>query len=71
MNELMDYLEKNGVETRMGFIPCHLQPPYKQKGDYPIAEELSKISIYLPSGSDLTKEEKDIVINLIKKFYEK
>jgi len=71
MNELMDYLEKNGVETRTGFIPCHQQPPYKQKGNYPVAEELSKIAMYLPSGSDLTNKEKDFVIKLIKQFYGK
>jgi len=68
-DKLMDYLEENGVETRMGFIPCHQQPPYKQKGEYPVAEELSRISMYLPSGSDLSKKEKNTVINLIKKFY--
>jgi len=77
-DELANYLECNGVETRSGFIPCHQQPPYKEKGTnihlilkYPIADKLSKIIICLPSASDLTIKEKNKVISLIKKFYEK
>jgi len=69
-DELMNYLKQNGVETRTGFIPCHQQPPYKENKEYPVAEELSEITMYLPSASDLTKKEKNTIINLIKKFYE-
>ena len=69
-DKLMDYLEENGVETRSGFIPCNKQPPYKDNKEYPVADELARITMCLPSGSNLTLEEKNIVINLIKKFYE-
>jgi len=69
-DKLMDYLEMEGVETRSGFTPCNKQPPYKDNKEYPIADELARTTMCLPSGSSLTLGEKDIVINLIRKFYE-
>ncbi len=70
-DELMEYLERKGIETRTGFYPCHLQPPYKENDgcEYPVSEELSRTSMYLPSASDLTKKEKDEVIRQIKNFF--
>jgi len=68
-DELTAYLEKNGVETRTGFITCHRQPPYKQKGNYPVAEHFAESTLYLPSSSDLTKKQQDEVIKLIREYY--
>jgi perosamine synthetase len=68
-DELMCELEKYGVETRSVFYPIHLQPPYKNKfrGEkYPVAEDLSKKGINLPSGNTLTKEQVEYIANLIK-----
>lgn len=69
-DKLMKFLETNGVETRAGFIPCHQQPPYKEKGSYPVSEALAESIVCLPSASDLSLKDKDIIINLIKEFYE-
>ena len=70
-DKLMKYLADNGVETRTGFIPCHLQPPYKENKVYPIAEQLAKDTMNLPTSFVLTKKDLDKIIGLIKKFYEK
>ena len=67
---LMKYLEDNGVETRKGFKGMHLQPFLKDKGSYPVSESLWANSMYLPSSSDITREDQDYIINLIKNFYD-
>ena len=59
-NELMKHLSENGIETRTFFNPIHVQPLYckRYKGEkYPLAEELSRKGINLPSGNTLKKEE--------------
>lgn len=53
-------LEEYGIDTRPFFYPIHKQPLYsrKYKGQkYPIAEELSRKGINLPSSNTLRKEE--------------
>jgi len=67
-DELMCELEKYGVETRSVFHPIHLQPPYRNKFKgykYPIAEDLSKRGVNLPSGNTLTKEHVEYVVDAI------
>jgi perosamine synthetase len=74
-DELMSQLAKKGVETRAFFIPMNKQPVFNNMNwfkdeSYPIAEELSKKGLYLPSSSGLKKEEIRYVcdsINEIKK----
>ena len=48
-NELMNNLEKKGIETRPFFIPMHEQQVFRNMGlfkfkaeSYPVAEELSR-----------------------------
>ena len=55
-DELMGKLEKKGIETRTFFIPMHEQPVFRKMGlfkfkgeGYPVAEELSRKGMYLPS----------------------
>jgi len=57
-DQLADYLKSQGIDTRPFFYPIHLQPLYEQlfRGEnYPVAEELSKRGINLPSGNELTE----------------
>jgi len=59
-DELMIELEKTGIDCRSVFYPVHKQPAYKDmfKGEtYPIAEDLSKKGVNLPSGNTTTKEQ--------------
>jgi len=55
-DELMKKLEEKSVETRPFFFPMHVLPIYKNNEKFPIAEELSKKGINLPSGTTLTNE---------------
>ena len=44
------------------------QPLYKTNEEFPVAEDLGRRGMYLPSSSHLTDEEMDIVIRLIKTY---
>ncbi|MGZ7135896.1 MAG: DegT/DnrJ/EryC1/StrS family aminotransferase, partial [Methanobacterium sp.] len=62
-DELMEKLREKGIETRTFFVPMHEQPVFHHKGlfkaeKYPVAEEISRKGIYLPSTTVL--EEKKI-----------
>ncbi len=54
-DELMKKLEENGIETRPFFYPIHVMPPYKNNEGFPVAEEVARKGINLPSGVGLTK----------------
>ncbi len=67
--ELMDFLGKNGIETRIFFIPMHVQPIYNQKGDFRWSDHYGANGLYLPSSSQISKTDKDFIIEKIKEFY--
>lgn len=65
-DELMQALQQEGIETRTFFIPMHQQPALCDMGlfqgeTYPVAEELARRGLYLPSGSGLTELEIEYV----------
>ncbi|MBI2048855.1 MAG: DegT/DnrJ/EryC1/StrS family aminotransferase [Candidatus Liptonbacteria bacterium] len=68
-DELMEFLAKNGIETRTFFIPMHVQPVYNQTGDFKWSDYYGERGLYLPSSSHISKEEKDFVISKVKEFY--
>lgn len=56
-DELRRRLAAAGVETRTFFVPIHVQPAYfdAHRGErYPVAEELCRTGLYLPSGPSLS-----------------
>lgn len=61
-NELMKRLEEKGIETRPFFYPMHVMPPYKNNEKFPIAEEISRKGINLPSGVSLTENEVEQIV---------
>jgi len=70
------YLQKIGIPTNVYYpLPLHLQPALKylgyKKGDFPVAEEISKEVISLPVYPELSKKDQDSVIKEIKRFYGK
>ena len=65
-NELMKRLEEKGIETRQFFYPMHVMPPYKNNEKFPIAEELSRKGINLPSGVSLTENEVKQIVRCIR-----
>jgi len=57
---LVHNLKNQGIETRNFFYPIHLQPAYLHEfpgQQLPVAEELSRKGINLPSGLNLKKTE--------------
>lgn len=68
-DELRARLAKRGIETRTFFIPIHLQPIYYNqfKGqEFPVAEELCRKGLYLPSAGGLANEEIEFICESIK-----
>ena len=68
-DELRQSLARRGIETRTFFIPMHCQPIYfdDYKGErYPVAEDLCRRGLYLPSASNLTHEDMDAVADAIR-----
>ncbi len=73
-NELMEFLKKKGIQTRIYYpLPLHLQPVYKEygykKGDLSETEALCKEILSLPFFPYLREEEVAFVIEKIKEFY--
>jgi len=65
---LMQYLDRNGVETRTFFLPMHQQPVYKSADTFPVAEDLGRRGLYLPSSSHLSDGDKDTVIRHVRDY---
>ncbi len=66
--EVRLFLEKNNVEARPLWKPMHLQPVFEGCKVYEngTAEELFNTGLCLPSGSNMTNEDVDRVIGLLK-----
>jgi len=59
-DELRRRLAARGIETRTFFVPLHLQPIYQRRfagQRYPVAEELGRRGLYLPSGPGLSADD--------------
>ena len=65
--------EKANIECRPLWKPMHLQPVFEQYPYYgsKIAEELFEKGLCLPSGSNLTKDDKNRIEEVIKNFFNK
>jgi perosamine synthetase len=66
---LRQALARRGIETRTFFIPMHCQPIYfdQYQGErYPVAEDLCRRGLYLPSASNLTSEDIEAVVQAIR-----
>lgn len=72
-NELEEFLHENGIGTLRHYpIPLHLQKAYRtlgfQKGDFPIAEEISDTELSIPMYYGITDEEIHYVVKVINAF---
>jgi perosamine synthetase len=65
-DDLIKILEEREIETRSFFYPIHVMPPYKNEERFPVAEELARKGINLPSGVALTKNEIKQIVRHIK-----
>lgn len=70
-SEIISELEENNIEARPVWKPMHLQPIFEQydyvkAGEKDVSRQLFNVGICLPSGSSLTKEQQERVIQIIK-----
>ena len=72
--KLRQRLLEKGIETRNFFIPMHQQPVIKKMGfvskkdSYPVAENIGRRGMYLPSGSNLKKDDIEYICDTIKRI---
>lgn len=74
--KLMNYLEKQGIGSRLIYPALHGQPAYKNNplvrspGDYPISQKIAEKGLWLPSSLCLTKSQIKYICQKIKRYYE-
>jgi perosamine synthetase len=54
-------LSEHGIETRPTFYPVHTMPMYANNGNFPVADELGRRGINLPSWPDLKQNHIDYI----------
>lgn len=64
-DELRTKLRQANIETRPFFYPIHTLPMYNTGQSLPVAEELSRRGINLPSGATLTPEQIDYICDTL------
>ncbi len=66
-------LEKENIEARPLWKPMHLQPIFEKYPKYlnEVSEKLFKTGLCLPSGSNMTDEDRDRISNVINKLFSK
>jgi len=75
LNELMKYLEDEGIQVRGFFYPLHRQPCFSylnhKENDFPVSNQLYEKGLSLPVFPGLTKEQINLVCDSIINFYKK
>ena len=70
--KLFSELKKNQIGVNVHYIPVHTQPYYKNLGfdcgNFPISESYYDNTISLPLFSQMTLEEQDYVVNVLRKI---
>lgn len=72
-NNLIDYLENNGIETR-DLLPLINQPIYKnmdfiKKHDYKVANKLLNTGFYIGCHQNLTKKDLQYIVDKFEEFF--
>ena len=73
-DQLRDFLQKKGIPTAIYYPkPLHLQKAYQhlghKKGDFPISERLSQVSLSLPMDPFMDSGEVEKVVKSVKEFF--
>lgn len=73
--EVIEKLAEENIEARPVWKPMHLQPLFEENAyfahgqDESVSDILFKTGLCLPSGSNMTEDEQEFVINTIKKLF--
>ncbi|MDP2336014.1 MAG: DegT/DnrJ/EryC1/StrS family aminotransferase [Bacteroidota bacterium] len=73
-DELQNFLKSKGIPGMVYYpMPLHLQEAYRylgyQKGDFPVAEELSEQVLSLPMHTELNNEQLNYIVTAIREFF--
>ena len=73
-DELLNYLRSREIGCAVYYpLPLHLQECFSylnhQKGDFPVSEQLAETVISIPVYSEISREQLDFVIAVIRNFY--
>lgn len=73
-NGLMKYLRDNGIGCEVYYpVPLHLQECFRSfnygPGDFPVSETAANETVAIPVYPELTLEQKEFVVEVIRKFY--
>jgi len=67
---LIDFLYKEGIETRIFYPPIHRLTPYKKSDrNFPVTSKISDQGLWLPSSVTLKENEIIFITKKIKKFF--
>ena len=74
--DVMEALEKENIESRPVWKPMHMQPVFEdydfiKTKEEPVSTDLFERGVCLPSDTKMPKKEQEIVINIIKKLFDK
>ena len=72
--DIMEALEKENIESRPVWKPMHMQPVFESYDfikveEEPVSTDLFERGVCLPSDTNMTKEEQDVVIDIIKRLW--
>ena len=72
--DIMVALEKENIESRPVWKPMHMQPVFKDYDfikieEEPVSKDLFERGVCLPSDTNMTKEDQERVINIIKRLW--
>jgi perosamine synthetase len=70
-NKIIEKLEQNNIQSVQYYRPIHHNLSYKTSLEYPIAENLARELVYLPSSLSLSEEQIERICGIIKKEEEK
>jgi perosamine synthetase len=56
-DRVMQWMDKDGIETRPVFYPMHVLPPYKSNEKFKVADIWSQRGINLPTHLDMTTQD--------------
>lgn len=65
-DEIIEGLDRQGIETRPFFRPVHILPAHKRNLTLPVAEELSAKGLNLPSGPRISENQIEEVTKSLK-----
>jgi perosamine synthetase len=69
-DELAAHLAKEGIGTRTMYPPINAQTAYQVGGTFPVAEEVGRSGLWLPSMVQLTDSQIDVICASIRRYYD-